>query len=192
MATVSYSVFLHDIQPRVMGAPKQVVLNAIRDAAIEFCDESGVLKRVLDPVVIIAGQTEGDIDAPSGERICRVDSLTESDLGGEIPPGAYSLIDTFIKLNSPATQNLKLIPVVSVKPKRTSTSCDELLYEDYAGGIIEGALASLYAMTGREWANDRAAMASYNEFRKGIVKAKHNARTSRVARLGTVTQRSFE
>lgn len=192
MASVSYEVFLPDIQPRLMGAPKQVVLNAVRDAVIEFCDESGVLRRVLDPVVIPAGETEGDIDAPSGERICRVDSLTDRDSGSEILQDSYSLIDTYIKLNHPSTSNLNLTPLVSVKPKRSTTSCDNLLYEDYHTGIVEGALSKLYLMAGREWADSKAADVSYNEFRKSIVKAKHNTRTSRVARLGTVTQRSFE
>jgi hypothetical protein len=186
MPTVAYDVFYPSIAPSIPGAPKHVVIKAIRDAVIEFCDESGIVRRTLPNVVVSAGVTTAVLTVPNNERICRVQSLTVEGYNQVLTTKDYLLDVATIKFTNPVVTDATLIPVVSVKPTRSATECDDILYEDWSLAIEYGAIAVLQMMSGRDWYNPQSAAVNETQFRKFINKAKHNARTGRVAGIGTI------
>lgn len=192
MANVSYEAFIPEVAPHVNGAPQPVILKAIRDAVIEFCDESGVINRTLDSILVPAGSQEFDLDVPGGERVCGVKNLTEEQSGEELSKSLYRCDGSVITFSTWLPMSVNIVATVSTKPKRSSKGCDESLYEDWLQGIVAGALFLLQSMNGREWADNTSALINERVFRKYIVKAKHYSRTGRVNGLGKIRQRSFE
>lgn len=184
MSSITIEQFLPYIQPSVIGAPKSVILNEIMGSIIEFCDESGIIEDVLDPVTVEGGSLSFDLDVPSGSVICRVKSLVDSNLNMELDKDEYSLIGDAIRFSAPLPMRLDLVATVSTKPKRASGRCEAVLFEDWHDGICAGALFRLQAMDGREWANPKSALFNEQIYRRSINKAKHYMRTKRVARLG--------
>lgn len=184
MSTISINQFVEHIQPYVSSAPLHVILNEIMGSVIEFCDESGIIEAILDPVTVTSGLTEFDLDVPPGTKVCRVNALWDTDTGSAIMRGEYSLIGDAIRLTAPLSSDMTIAAAVSLKPKRASGRCESDLYEDWLDGIVAGALFRLKSMTGREWADPQGALFNEQMYRRAITKAKHNARTDRVGRLG--------
>ena len=50
MTAVSYEVFLPEVMPYVHDVPEIVAVQAIRNACIEFCEETHYLQENLDPI----------------------------------------------------------------------------------------------------------------------------------------------
>ena len=186
MSTISINQFVEHIQPYVASAPLHVILNEIMGAIVEFCDESGVIEAILDPVAVQAGDTEFDLDVPPGTRVCRVNALWDTETGCAIMRGEYSLNGDAIRLTYPLSSDMTIAAAVALKPKRSSGRCESDIYEDWLDGIVAGALFRLKSMTGREWADPQGALFNEQMYRRAITKAKHNARTDRVGRLGRV------
>jgi len=186
MASISIDKFYQYVAPHIVGAPKQVVLNEIMGAVIEFCDETDVVEVDLDPVIVPTGATEMELDLPSGTRVSRVKSLTPQDGGPQFNEGSYTLVGSLIKFIAPLPMDLIIVATIALKPTRSSARCDDALFEDWLDAIVAGTLYKLKLMAGREWADTQAAMVNEAVFRRSMVKAKHMARTKRIYGLGKV------
>jgi hypothetical protein len=186
MPTISIEQFYQYVAPHVSGAPKQVVLNEIMGAVIEFCDETDVVEVDLDPVAVSAGDTEMELDLPSGTRVSRVKSLTPLDGAPRFNEGSYALNGRLIKFIAPLPMELTIVATVALKPTRSSAKCDDTIFEDWLDAIVAGTLYKLKLMSGREWADTQAAMVNEALFRRAKVNAKHMARTKRVYGIGRV------
>lgn len=69
-------MFLNEVMPDVPSCSKAIAVNAIRNAAIEFCQKSLVWVETLDPVNIVANVDVYDLDGmPNGSVIERVLNL---------------------------------------------------------------------------------------------------------------------
>jgi len=190
MPTISVEQFYQYVAPHIVGAPKQVVLNEIMGAVIEFCDETDVIEVDLDPIAVPIGATEMELDLPSGTRVSRVKSLTPQDGGPQFNEGSYSLAGSIVKFIAPLPMELTIVATVSLKPTRSSAKCDDTLFEDWLDAIVAGTLYKLKLMSGREWADTQAAQINEGLFRRAMVKAKHVKRTKRIYGLGKVSVES--
>ena len=63
MTAVSYEVFLPEVMPYVQDVPEVVAVQAIRNACIEFCEETHYLQESLDPITGIVNIGLYDLDA---------------------------------------------------------------------------------------------------------------------------------
>jgi hypothetical protein len=63
MAATLYTAFLPEVSPHCEGAPETQVVNAIRNAAIEFCEKSWVYIYDLEPFPIAANVQDYEIAA---------------------------------------------------------------------------------------------------------------------------------
>ena len=50
MSEISYEVFLPEVMPFVRDVPEIVAVQAIRNAVIEFCEETHYMQENLDPM----------------------------------------------------------------------------------------------------------------------------------------------
>ena len=99
MSIVQFSadLFLNEVMPDVPSCPSAIVVNAIRNAAIEFCQKSLVWRQELDPVNVYQGQDVYDLDGmPGGSVIERI--LTLYYLGRKLTPQGMDALDAKRKL----------------------------------------------------------------------------------------------
>jgi hypothetical protein len=68
----AYSAFLDYVMPDVPGCTTQLAEHEIRNACIEFCENSLILQRDHDPVTIVAGIVDYDLEPPTGTLVTRV------------------------------------------------------------------------------------------------------------------------
>jgi len=196
MAKVSWESFLAEVLPSVEGCADVTAINAIRAAAIDFCQRTRVWQAELDfPITIEANQAEYDLDPPDLEsEIVTVPKrgvrykgkelagpTTHADLTRD-QPGWQSATGTqpttFIYDES--QQVIRVVPVptaevidaltvrVALKPTRTSENADQYLYDSWLDAIAAGALARLLILPNKAWTNFELAEFYRKRFEKYI------------------------
>lgn len=175
----------------INGVPEPVAINAMRKAAIEFCDRSRVWVMDHDAMTLIVGESTYAFEPNSGAVVARVeqawvdgvdiDPTTRLDLQNSYanwttvtgPPTHYLQENTeeiilFPKPTSAQTLTMK----VTLKPSRRSTGIEGWLVEKYLEEIMHGAAWKLLEMPGKPWSDGAAAMYHKGAFDDAIATAK--------------------
>lgn len=200
MAT--YEQFFPNILPEVPGAAEILVENAVRNAVIEFCEKSLILQRDHDPITLIEGIVDYDLDPPTGYLCVKVMKawLENNELNPLAPdfvreaavynrlfssyekanstPRAYLQKDErTISVWSPPEQKYAngLTLRVALKPTRAATEVEDVVYEDYAEIIASGALSRLMMSAGKPYTNVEMAAVHKGLFQQGINVARQRA-----------------
>lgn len=197
-----YEDFFPNVLYDVPGAPEPVVVNAIRNACIEFCEKSLVLVRDHDPITLIANKVDYDLEPPGGYVVVKVQKawLEHSPLDPMAPDvvkdaAVYNrLFSSYIAASSTPRAYLQkeertisvwpmpekkyqngLTLRVALKPTRASTEVEDVILEDYAEIIAAGALARLMASPGKAYTNTEFAGVNQAKFISGINVARGRA-----------------
>lgn len=205
MTTVSFEVYLPRVLPDVIGCPEPTALQAIRDAAIEFCEKSQAIQLDL-AIDAAAGVNEYDLGLSAGVRCASImrafykdtplkpapaDMAIDADLYRDPPSGGSSTPSTYLQkeaakvsfLPTPSDTLANAFTMrVAVQPDRDATAFDAALYQDYAETIAHGAKARLMASPHKAWTNLTTAPAERAFFLAGINLAK--LRTARARTRG--------
>lgn len=198
----AYEDFFPNILPEVPGAAEMVVLNAVRNAVIEFCEKSLVVQRDHDPVTLIEGKVDYDLEPPGGYLVVKVMKawLENNPLDPLAPDlvreaGVYNrLFSSYQKANSTPRAYLQkdertitvwsppekkypngLTMRVALKPTRASTEVEDVVFEDYAEVIASGALSRLMMSAGKPYTNIEMAAVHKSLFQQGINVARSRA-----------------
>jgi len=195
---ISYETLLPEILPMVTGCPDTLIENSVRQAAIEFCEKTGIYQSELDPVTTVSGIYEYDLEAPSGTSVHKIMWVTHD--GKELEPISttlleqrvpdwrdsdnYSTPEYFLKqgasfLLAPvpaATMPLSTILRVQLKPTHRSTACDESVMSDWRDSIVNGALFRLLRIPNRDWTDLNGAQIYGRLFAEAVVRAEREAR----------------
>lgn len=142
---------------------------AVLDSAIDFCDRSLVVRTRTDPLDVLAGQSAYEVEAPSQQRpivvtrawlsgsllqASRVDEQTDlptlqampTQFTTEYVDGALSLVLYPVPdRDIPAG----LVVEVATRPDRSATQIEPALFNDWAEGVIHGALYRLHMIPGQ-------------------------------------------
>lgn len=182
---VSWDDYLGEVMPDVYGCPHRVAIDAIRAAAIEFCNKSRVWREILDPDITLAdGVEDYTLTPPVNALIMGVHKIQLYDPAANGAPDARPLpmlshphFDFYSKRTQdrdkprhwlgvePSVVRFYPIPDdkgytakiwATLKPTRDSTEGPDFLYNDWEEAIGHGAKAKLLAMVGRDWANPQA------------------------------------
>jgi hypothetical protein len=181
MAT-DYTEFFKELRPDMPQCPDDVLLNAVRNAAIEFCERTQIVVVQHDPVSSVADQGTYSFAPPTDTEVCSIEqayydgspltpkTIAElaklfSDWRSETGTPSYitQINETeFILVPIPVDPVIDGIQLlVTVKPTRDSEDADDVLFKKYLDGIVAGAKKRLFAMRGRPWSD--AGLATYNE-----------------------------
>lgn len=196
---VAYDAFLQDLLPFARNCPDPVIEAAIRAAVIEFCEKTEIWQVELDPVSAVAGQYAYDLEAPQGSAVRRILTITDEQ-GYALEPVTSGMLDQrspnwrevpgrptfYIKRDEelqiwlappPATArvNAYLIRAVLV-PTITSTSCSNVVMNNFRDTIVNGAIARLLSMPDKDWSNFKTAAVHFGLFRDQLVEAEKYAR----------------
>jgi hypothetical protein len=195
--TVSFEQFYAEVLPFVPSCPDIVALNAIRNAAIDFCGSSHAWQQDVDPIGLSADEGDYDIDIPTHADVADIAFVTVG--GRDIQPkSADELTGMFgtdwrDRTGSPVFYNklaqddaMTLVPKPDVNfvatgatlnvrvvltPTRTTTVCDTAIYNAWLEPIAAGAKARLFLMTGQSYYNPVASAMNLSAFRRGIHEA---------------------
>jgi hypothetical protein len=171
--------FRRNVTIMARSCPTRIVDEAIRQAAIEFCDYTNTWRLELDAKRVRAGVTDYDIDVPKCGRLANilyvshngieVAKATERKLDDEVEGWrtAESQVAAYYYMPDKQTIRLALTPtltasktlkmVATFKPTVDATVLANNLYDDHLEAISHGALARLYDMDGKSWANPAGA-----------------------------------
>lgn len=197
----TYESFLDEVMPHVPGCQVNIAVNAIRNTVVEFCEKSLILQRDHDPVTVIAGIADYDLDPPNGYLVTKIMKAWHENV--PLVAAAPDEIGTVAVYNQQAPgadgpglprwilqkdeRSFSLLPVpadtsvngvfmrVALKPTRSSTSVEDVIFEDYLEVIGYGAKARLMFMPNKPWTDLNNAGTNKILFEQGVNTARQRA-----------------
>jgi hypothetical protein len=185
--------FLPEVIPYVPGCPQPIAINAVRNALIELCDKSYWSVYEADPLNIVAGTSDYELDSPTDTDIAGVIDVMYN--GYVLQPAAtdqlrqYYGVDWRTKQGSPRfytrleQEVIRLVPnpdssitsglsiIVATKPCQTASTCDDDLFEKWKEGVAAGAVARLALLPQQGFTNPRLAEVMMTRFMQTVSKA---------------------
>ena len=194
MASTRFDAFLPEAAPLVPGCPNPVIVNAVRNAAIEFCTETLAWQETQDAFSATSAEFPLTLDAPSGARVVQVVSMTVE--GAPVDPVAEDLLDQTVPgwrtqtgsgvlgFYQPDDVTVSTYPLpetaltfrlrVAYSPTRAASSMNADIAQRHMESIVAGAAARLMDMPAQPWTN--AVQAEVYRMRFG--RAIHNLRVA--------------
>lgn len=183
------------ILPDVPGAPDITVKQALLNSAIEFCVQTHAWNEICDPVALVDGERDYDIDVPNGARVVTLKNVwaanrelipvTMAQLQDKMPnwqdatgsqpayfniPGETSTVRVY---PIPQLANSALLTFRAVyAPLLSAALLPDSLINRYLEPIISGAKHRLMLAPGKGWSNPPLAEFHRAQFDDGMVKAK--------------------
>ena len=194
MAIVPYTQWLPYVQVNVPDCPKALIVEAIRQKVIEFCQRSLFLRQELDGFYTVADDNEYDLSPPVDNNIAQLlmlkvnkrelepktqDDLEEiyqewRDQSGE--PSYFFLKNTNTAILVPKPMGVYPVRIlVTLKPTQAAQGVDESIFEEYKDAIKHGALAYLMLMAEKTWSNPNMSAFYQSQFDAAIQESKMRA-----------------
>lgn len=183
------------ILPDVPGAPDITVGQALLLSMIEFCLKTNAWDEIQEPIALVDGQSEYEIETPTGARLVVVKNVwainrelkpvTMTELQMLIPnwQEAQSTLPTCY--NAPRDQgSLTVYPIpygaegakLTIRavyaPTLKATTLPDALINRYMEPIVSGAKARLMLAPGKSWSNPALAAYHQQQFDAGVIRAK--------------------
>ena len=194
---ISYESLLPEVLPMVAGCSDTLAENAIRSAAIEFCERTSAYQLELEPITTISNIYEYDLEPPTGTTVHKILWVTHD--GQDLEPLTTTLLEQrvprwrtdnglpvyFVK---PTASLIWLVPIpiaqlvnstiirVVLKPTHTSTMSDESIMDEYRDAIVNGALFRLLRIPGKDWSDLQGAQLYSSLFESVVITAERRGR----------------
>lgn len=211
---VSLDSFMPRLAPYVVGVAKPLAHQALVDSAIQFCEETGVIRATLDPFTTLVGEaTYPLMPAPHTEvsRVIKVwigkrlvymapeaatDDLrgatTQTDSTSGAPLwGAVVEQDSITLVPTPDTADIPVAVRAIIRPTRTASQLDSELFARWGEAIVGGAISRLAAIPGQPFSDPGQAQRGDALFWQGVSRAKVHATRGTTATPLAVRQRPF-
>lgn len=190
------------ILPEVIGCPEPVVDQAITSTIIDFCEKTLVHQVDLDPITVVKNVIDYDLDTPTQTLVTKVMKVFYKN--GEIPAVAPDDVrvaqiynkyyeDAQPELGPPRcyiqkdprtlsifpfpqeTEKLALTLRAALKPTRSATRFDDILFEEYAETIGHGVVSRLVMSPGKTYTNIQLAGVKNLMYTAGVNVARQRA-----------------
>lgn len=192
--STAHSAFLDYVLPHVPGCTNEMALQEIKNTIIDFCEKSLILQADHDPVTAIVGQIDYDLEPPKDRLVVRVmkawykGQLLEEMAPDDIDtPSVYNQQSGYhvhrgdpLQFFQKEARTFSVYPIpnetvkqsitlrVALKPTRSATTIDDLIYEEYAETIGSGAISRLALSPGKPYSNAALANAHRALFQAGL------------------------
>lgn len=183
MATTAFTAWYDDVIPQAPGCPLAIALNAIREAAIDFCKGSLVWRYLAATAIdAVAAQqryaigtaaTAGTLPADTAAAHLFQVNYNGAALIAATPAQFRGLSDTWFsdqgdpqyftlfaegeialwQIPSAGLVGAIVIPELALAPSQAATGLDSAIYERYRKAIAKGALAKLLLMPEKPWSS---------------------------------------
>jgi hypothetical protein len=193
-----YDVFVPHILPLCPGAPDFLIERVARDAIIELCQDARVLRRQIDPITLVVGEYEYDLEPPANTVVHDIDYIsykgdllkpvTARMLERDTPdwrsrtssrPRLYMKYkpDTLIVVPKPTATVADALDIsLILKPSRSSITFDDELFEEYFDTIVNNILARLMRMPKKDWTDKQSSAEYYALYHSDIERIRREAR----------------
>ena len=189
--SVKWNAFFPRVMPEVKGCPAPIVVQAIRDAAREFCERTWVWQEVV-PFQMDEGMREIFIASPRGSRLVSVRHLIEDNREVDFPDDIFVRSDREMdKLRMESSETKQSSVRAVFKPSEDADSCPDFLYNDHAEAISYGAKYRLLSNPSKPWGMPEMAMVHLQMFRKSIAQVKIYLRKGYTGKSLKVKPRRF-
>lgn len=212
---LSLDVFLPRLLPSVPGCTDPLARQALLDAAIEFCEQTQIVRVITDPQPVSADVASYSVDIPSSQRVTLVQHAWYGNR--ELKPAPSEIISNAKFYNGTASgpdavpayfyegavgevqvypipgslANQSLVFRVATKPSRSATQVENVLYEDWAEAIVAGARERLHAIPDVPFSSANAMATAMALFNQGISRARSEAQRGRIRGSISAQPRSF-
>ena len=190
--------FLPQIQPHIPSCPKSIALDAIRNACIRFCNDTWLIRETLPADDILATVDDYTITASLNNDVVGIISILYNKLEiGKKTEEELDILDSgwrtadpgiataFISLN-PNRFKFNRIPAetyiggmiirIATKPTATTTTVNDILFNNWRETIKYGALSELLEIPEKKWSDMKQSIWYGKRFNFGI----HSARAQSV------------
>jgi hypothetical protein len=196
----SLADFMPYVLPLVPGCPQPLAELTLRGVAQDFCTYAPVAQQELDPVDLIAGQAQYDLDLVFGVNVTvilearyegqRMQVLRNTDDvrdGWEAPLALRQAADNTFTVYPTPTQDYPgaLVLRVATRPAASTSTLDPVLLDDYGYEIGCGTAARLMLMPGQLFSNPQLAPT----YQAIYIAARTNARIRAEAGFGLSSNR---
>lgn len=207
---VNWEDFLPEVMLDVMGCPDSIAENAVKQSAIEFCNQSRVYRDQLADLSTANGTPTYSIVVPAGSEMIALHKVNQVGQQLPLPTIPTILLDRFIisttperprwfNQETPATITFFHTPddiytynlFAILKPTKASTSGPDFLFNDWLEPIAHGAKKRLKAMSGRTWFDGSMVKYHSREFINGWVEARIRDAKSNVMSSSVVRPQKF-
>jgi hypothetical protein len=210
--SVDWQDYLKEVQPDVSGCPIQLTLNAIRNSAIEFANQTRVWRDDVEDVVMVQGQDVYPLVTlqPNDESVIALHRVQFTDQTfplSTIP--AIHLDNARIStteqkprwFNQPTPDQIEMFYTPNgssgtleckaiLKPTKTSTFGPDFMFNDWLEPIASGAKAKLLAMK-RPWGDKSMVSFHRRLFINGWIEARIRDAKSNVMSSSRVRPQPF-
>lgn len=191
--------------------PEPLALFVLRDAAAEFCRQTGIVTEILPDITLVAGTAEYPLVSATPDYYRGVKALDVWLDGAEITPRTASQLKDSFGNWTPHTGvprhytqltegTLRLYPVpeaagtlvvrAATAPALTATHIDDALADRWWKAIVAGALSALFDMEDEPFYKPDASAKQLGIFNAYVDEAKHAASVGYTrARLRTTAHR---
>lgn len=189
-----YTQFYDFVLPSVPGCPQALALQAIRHAAIEFCERTGVWHIDHPAINVVADQSPypfaPGVTGAVVHKVLRawhgtteIFPATLDELNELFPGNWRTKTGTPERFTQYGPRALMLVPkpaaalaggltaIVSLKPSATSIDIDDAVYEEYHRAIASGAKAILMQSPKKPYTDLEQAAVEMGAFEKAIGEA---------------------
>lgn len=196
MNIAPFTSLFNEVLAELPGVPQPLAVNAIRNSAIDFCEQSKVWVVDVDPMSSISNQANYEYEPDAGadvigisqawyngvEILPRTSAQLQTELSSYgVPWAKVSGIPSFY--NSERADEFILAPYpieamesaiemkVILRPSRTSIGMEKWILDKYFQHIAAGAKARLCAMPGKPWSSPDLVNFNINIFNVGTTGA---------------------
>ena len=190
---IAWTQFLPQVAMRAPDCPQLVMVEAIRRAAIEFCDESLAL-REWQEYMVAPNEREVEFEQSEWHDVAQImaaelqdgrpiDVITPEDATRKYPgwratrTGNIEALtqispSAFVPIACPAASAVLVRLEVALRPVQGAEQAHESLYSNWRTAIEAGALAGLLDIPKKPWTNEAKA----GVYAMSFESAKHDAR----------------
>lgn len=211
---VSLDAFLPRLLPYVIGVAQPLAHQALLDTAIQFCEETGVVRHTTSPVLTVAGQATYDVDLPSQTELSRVlkvwvgwrmvyaapEAMVDSVRGvstdvtndtGTIHAASVIEPGTITLVAAPSEDGFQIVVRAATRPTRSATQVDDALFNRWCDAITSGAIYRLASVPGQPFSDPNQAQIAFGMFRQQLNLAKIQANRGPMGGAVSVKLRPF-
>lgn len=206
--------FLNSIMIEVPGCSDPLARQMVLDAAGEFCQRTLAWDELADPVSLVDGERNYDIDAPTGARAFvvrdvwvdarQLKPVTMAELQSVLPAWRTATSTDPLFYNAALDrEQLSVFPTplgasgsqmvmrVALMPKSGATTLPDFLGTYYMDAITAGAKARLMAIPNQAFTNFKLVPLMRQQFDEGVFQACAESLHARVPGLVSVRPRQF-
>ena len=174
----SLDALVRQVMPLGLPCPRGMVLDALRVAAKDLCEQAAVWRVKLDETAL-QGDAEVPLTLPRDAKLAFVLGVWLE--GNRLDPSDYRVEGDHICLRATMPRECAVTVEAALRPSRLAEHLPERLIEEWGDVLAYGAQARLKAMSGNkvEWSDGVGAQIALEQYKEGMARARIRAMASR-------------